>query len=71
MNGPDYQNTPLEEATEDFMKRIHHYEDVHQTIDEEKEKHLSYMKIYNCGNEIIKVQNVCFRYFGNFTNLFF
>ncbi|CAL4069552.1 unnamed protein product [Meganyctiphanes norvegica] len=53
VNGPDYENVTEEEAFKDFMQRIAHYEQVYQTIDEEKEGYLSFMKIYDAGRKVV------------------
>ncbi|GBP95246.1 hypothetical protein EVAR_66589_1 [Eumeta japonica] len=37
----------------DFLQRIEHYEERYQPIDEVKEEHLSFMKIYNAGKKTI------------------
>ena len=50
--------TPLQnEAVNDFKKRIAHYEDQYQTLDEVKEPDLSFMKIFNCGKKVSVYQH--------------
>ena len=42
-----------EEALDDFLQRIDHYKDIYQTMEEEHEGHLSFMKIVNAGEKLI------------------
>lgn len=53
VSSPDYTNMNKEEALNDFRLRIEHYQEKYQPLDEEAEKELSYMKIYNTGEKII------------------
>lgn len=53
VNSPDYKDMDTDEALQDFMVRITHYEQVYNPLDEEKEKHLSFMKIYNAGEKVL------------------
>ncbi|KAJ7746378.1 6-phosphofructo-2-kinase-domain-containing protein [Mycena metata] len=46
---PDYKDTSPEEAKADFLRRIHAYEKVYETI---TEPHLSYLRITNVGREV-------------------
>jgi len=46
---PDYKDTSPEEAKKDFLRRIHEYEKVYETI---TEPHLSYLRITNVGREV-------------------
>ncbi|KAJ7911499.1 bifunctional 6-phosphofructo-2-kinase/fructose-2,6-bisphosphate 2-phosphatase [Mycena leptocephala] len=46
---PDYKDTSPEEAKADFLRRIHEYEKVYETI---TEPHLSYLRITNVGREV-------------------
>ncbi|KAJ6630963.1 6-phosphofructo-2-kinase-domain-containing protein [Mycena sp. CBHHK59/15] len=46
---PDYKDTSPEEAKADFLRRIHEYEKVYETI---AEPHLSYLRITNVGREV-------------------
>lgn len=43
----------MEAALSDFLLRIEHYQEKYQLLDEEKEKQLSYMKIYNTGEKVV------------------
>ena len=45
-------------AVEDFKKRIAHYEANYEPIDEEKDKDISFIRIYNQGEKFLvnKVQ---------------
>ncbi|KAF7327464.1 6PF2K domain-containing protein [Mycena kentingensis (nom. inval.)] len=46
---PDYKDVSPEAAKEDFIRRIHEYEKVYETI---TEPHLSYLRITNVGKEV-------------------
>ena len=49
---------PLQnEAVNDFKKRIAHYEDQYQTLDETQEPDLSFLKIFNCGKKVSVYQH--------------
>lgn len=52
VHSPDYQNCNKDDALQDFVKRIEHYQMSYQTLNEEKENH-SFMKIYNAGEKVI------------------
>lgn len=43
----------IETALSDFLLRIEHYQEKYQLLDEEREKQLSYMKIYNTGEKVV------------------
>jgi len=53
VHGPDYENMDREEALDDFLRRIEHYRDIYQTMEEEHERHLPFMKIVNAGEKLI------------------
>ncbi|XP_026479117.1 6-phosphofructo-2-kinase/fructose-2,6-bisphosphatase 2-like isoform X1 [Ctenocephalides felis] len=53
VSSPDYINMNTESALEDFMKRIEHYKERYDILDETTEGHLSFMKIYNTGEKVI------------------
>lgn len=42
-----------EEVLADFIKRIEHYQEKYQPLDESKESELSFMKIYNTGEKVL------------------
>ncbi|KAF9448321.1 bifunctional 6-phosphofructo-2-kinase/fructose-2,6-bisphosphate 2-phosphatase [Macrolepiota fuliginosa MF-IS2] len=46
---PDYKDISPEVAKRDFLRRIHEYEKVYETITEE---HLSYLRIVNVGSNV-------------------
>ncbi|KAG1076540.1 hypothetical protein G6F42_025463 [Rhizopus arrhizus] len=50
LSSPDYCNRDSEAATEDFMKRISHYEACYETITEQD---LTYIKLINVGSQYI------------------
>lgn len=53
VSSPDYENMDIDQALSDFLLRIEHYQEKYQLLDEETEKHLSYMKIYNTGEKVV------------------
>lgn len=53
VSSPDYTNMNMDAALSDFLLRIEHYKDKYELLDEEKEKQLSYMKIYNTGEKVV------------------
>ena len=42
-----------DEALRDFMVRISHYEQVYEPLCEEREKQLSFMRIFNAGERVL------------------
>jgi len=50
---PDYVNVDEERVMQDFKKRIQHYQEQYQTLDEALESDFSFMKIYDCGTKVI------------------
>lgn len=50
LSSPDYVNTDKDQAKEDFMKRLSHYEETYETITEED---LTYIKLINVGTRYI------------------
>ncbi|KAG2231406.1 hypothetical protein INT48_003644 [Thamnidium elegans] len=50
LSSPDYSERDPDEATEDFMKRIKHYEETYETVTEEN---LTYIKLVNVGSQYI------------------
>lgn len=53
VSSPDYADMNKEEVLQDFMQRIEHYQEKYQALDEELEKNLSFMKIYNTGEKVL------------------
>lgn len=58
LSGPDYKNMDPEVALSDFRSRLHNYEKVYETIDEEEENEnekfdIQYVKIINAGKKVI------------------
>ena len=53
VHGPDYKNMDREEALDDFLQRIGHYKNIYETMLEEHEGDLSFMKIVNAGEKLI------------------
>ncbi|CAL4068421.1 unnamed protein product [Meganyctiphanes norvegica] len=53
VTSPDYKEMNGEEAYQDFMQRILQYEKIYQSIDENLEEHLSFMKLFNAGQKML------------------
>ncbi|CAB4057069.1 6-phosphofructo-2-kinase/fructose-2,6-bisphosphatase 2,6-phosphofructo-2-kinase/fructose-2,6-bisphosphatase 4,6-phosphofructo-2-kinase/fructose-2,6-bisphosphatase 1,6-phosphofructo-2-kinase/fructose-2,6-bisphosphatase,6-phosphofructo-2-kinase/fructose-2,6-bisphosphatase 3 [Lepeophtheirus salmonis] len=53
ISSPDYVHFSEDQVVEDFRKRIKHYECIYETIDEEMEPNLSFMKIFNAGEKVL------------------
>ncbi|XP_062872265.1 6-phosphofructo-2-kinase/fructose-2,6-bisphosphatase 1 isoform X2 [Trichomycterus rosablanca] len=53
VSSPDYVNCDKEEAVDDFLKRIECYKTTYVSLDEEKDKNLSYIKIFNVGSKYL------------------
>jgi 6-phosphofructo-2-kinase/fructose-2,6-biphosphatase 2 len=53
VTSPDYYEFNEDQVIEDFKKRIKHYEDQYQTIDEDLEANLSYIKIFDAGEKVL------------------
>jgi len=53
VHGPDYKNVDKDLAVRDFLKRIDHYKAVYETMEEDTEGHISYMKIFNAGEKLV------------------
>jgi 6-phosphofructo-2-kinase/fructose-2,6-biphosphatase 2 len=50
---PDYVHVDPDVAAEDFKARIEHYQEQYETISEEKENDISYIKLINVGHQFI------------------
>ncbi|XP_068763345.1 6-phosphofructo-2-kinase/fructose-2,6-bisphosphatase 4 isoform X2 [Struthio camelus] len=53
LGSPDYVDCSNDEATEDFMKRIECYKNSYETLDENLDKDLSYIKIMDVGRSYL------------------
>ncbi|XP_005162206.1 6-phosphofructo-2-kinase/fructose-2,6-bisphosphatase 1 isoform X1 [Danio rerio] len=53
LSSPDYENYDKEEALVDFLKRIDCYKVSYVPLDDEKDSHLSYIKIFNVGSRYL------------------
>ncbi|XP_027205127.2 6-phosphofructo-2-kinase/fructose-2,6-biphosphatase [Dermatophagoides pteronyssinus] len=53
VHSPDYRDMSQDEALRDFMVRISHYEQVYEPLCEEREKQLSFMRIFNAGERVL------------------
>ncbi|XP_065742332.1 6-phosphofructo-2-kinase/fructose-2,6-bisphosphatase 4 isoform X4 [Phocoena phocoena] len=53
LGSPDYVNHDSDEATEDFMRRIECYENSYESLDEDLDRDLSYIKIMDVGQSYI------------------
>jgi len=57
VSSPDYQTVDRDHAIEDFKDRIKVYETQYHTLDEDHDKNLSFIKIYNQGERYL-VNNI-------------
>ncbi|GAA6095924.1 6-phosphofructo-2-kinase/fructose-2,6-bisphosphatase 1 isoform X4 [Tachysurus ichikawai] len=59
LSSPDYENCDKDKMVEDFLKRIECYKMTYVSIDEEKDRNISYIKIFNVGTRYLvnKVQD--------------
>ena len=53
VSSPDYKNVNSDEAVSDFLERIRFYQMGYETIDEQMEKHYSFIKIFNVGERFL------------------
>lgn len=53
MSSPDYMNMDKDTVLSDFLLRIQHYQERYDPLDEEQEKDVSFMKIYNTGEKVV------------------
>jgi len=53
VSSPDYSMTDKDCAVEDFKNRIAVYEQQYHSLDEELDKNLSFIKIYNQGERYL------------------
>ena len=62
VTSPDYTDMDKEKAAADFTKRIQHYENMYEPLDEEHDKEYSYIRIYNQGERFLvnRVRGECF-----------
>lgn len=50
---PDYENVDPKTATNDFLRRILHYEKTYETMNVDDDKDLTFIKLVNVGSQII------------------
>lgn len=50
---PDYIGMNKDEAVQDFMRRIEHYNDMYEPLDHTTDKDLSYIQIFNQGERFL------------------
>ncbi|KAM6169658.1 6-phosphofructo-2-kinase/fructose-2,6-bisphosphatase 4 isoform 3-T3 [Rhynchocyon petersi] len=53
LGSPDYVDRDSDEATEDFMRRIECYENSYESLDEDLDRDLSYIKIMDVGQSYV------------------
>ncbi|XP_013887639.1 6-phosphofructo-2-kinase/fructose-2,6-bisphosphatase [Austrofundulus limnaeus] len=53
LTSPDYENCDKEEAVADFLKRIECYQLSYVPLDDNKDRNLSYIKIFNVGSRYL------------------
>jgi len=57
VSSPDYMTSDEAAAIDDFYKRMRHYEDTYETLDETFDRDLSFIKIFNQGEKFL-INNV-------------
>nr|CAH7725232.1 unnamed protein product [Callosobruchus chinensis]CAH7752339.1 unnamed protein product [Callosobruchus chinensis] len=53
ISSPDYVNMDKDAVLADFLQRIQHYQERYEPLNEEVEKEVSFMKIYNTGEKVV------------------
>ena len=53
MSSPDYKGVELDDAVFDFKKRIELMKCEYESIDEDRDRDLSFIKIYNQGQKYL------------------
>ena len=53
INSPDYVGIDKEVAVSDFLSRIKHYEEYYDPIDEERDKDVPFIKIFDQGEKFL------------------
>jgi len=53
VSSPDYKHFDREKVLHDFLERINHYEKLYETIDENLEPDLAYLKIFDTGRKVM------------------
>ncbi|KAL1249525.1 hypothetical protein QQF64_020530 [Cirrhinus molitorella] len=53
LSSPDYVNCDKEDAVTDFLKRIECYKVTYVPLDDDKDRNLSYIKIFNVGSRYL------------------
>lgn len=69
MHSPDYRDMNKDQALNDFIQRIEHYKQTYEALDEDLEKHLSFIKIFNAGEKVLVHRHVSFHYFESCNDL--
>ena len=52
VTSPDYKHFDKETILHDFLERINHYEKLYETLDENLEPDLAYLKIFDTGRKV-------------------
>ena len=53
ITSPDYKGENIDDAVKDFNMRIKHYKDMYEPLEEEGDKHLSFIRIFNQGEKYL------------------
>ncbi|XP_041459508.1 6-phosphofructo-2-kinase/fructose-2,6-bisphosphatase-like isoform X3 [Lytechinus variegatus] len=53
LNSPDYYDINKEKAIKDFLQRIEHYKETYQSLSDDHDRNLSYIKIINVGDRFL------------------
>lgn len=74
VNSPDYRNMDKDKAKEDFLKRIGHYEGQYESLDDEYDKELSFIKVFDAGKSFyvsnVIGKSIVFNVFIKVTNVY-
>ncbi|XP_071497575.1 6-phosphofructo-2-kinase/fructose-2,6-bisphosphatase-like [Diadema antillarum] len=53
LNSPDYYDIDKEKAIKDFLQRIDHYKETYESLSDDHDRNLSYIKIINVGDRFL------------------
>lgn len=61
ITSPDYLGVDKDDAVKDFVARIKHYENHYESVDEDRDRDWSFIKIFNQGEKFLvnRVQGKC------------
>nr|XP_006823061.1 PREDICTED: 6-phosphofructo-2-kinase/fructose-2,6-bisphosphatase-like [Saccoglossus kowalevskii] len=53
LSSPDYKEMSKDEAIQDFLYRIKHYQDAYEPLDVDLDRNKSFIKVMNCGDRFL------------------